>query len=102
MKNYFFDPVEYAPVAPDFSMNDDTFLFNQGPTKGLGKVRFHDYRPVFESFKDLPNVATFIKQVEILKEMLEKAGPDKAQDMDPSWSLPLGEMFAIVVYGQLI
>jgi acyl-CoA dehydrogenase len=34
--------------------------------------------------------------------MLEKAGPDKAQDMDPSWSLPLGEMFSIVVYGQLI
>ena len=34
--------------------------------------------------------------------MLEKAGPDKAQDMDPSWSLPVGEMFSIVVYGQLI
>ena len=102
MKNYFFDPTEYAPVAPDFSLNDDLFLFNQGPTKGLGKVRFHDYRPVFESFKDLPNVATFIEQVAIFKEMLEKAGPDKVQDMDPSWSLPLGEMFSIVVYGQLI
>ena len=34
--------------------------------------------------------------------MIEKAGPDKAQDMDPSWSLPIGEMFSIVVYGQLI
>jgi acyl-CoA dehydrogenase len=34
--------------------------------------------------------------------MLEKAGPDKAQDMDPSFSLPVGEMFSIVVYGQLI
>ena len=102
MKNYFFDPTEYAPVAPDFSLNDDLFLFNQGPTKGLGKVRFHDYRPVFESFKDLPNVATFIEQVAIFKEMLEKAGPDKVQDMDPSWSLPVGEMFSIVVYGQLI
>jgi len=34
--------------------------------------------------------------------MLDEAGPDKAQDMDPSWSLPLGEMFSIVVYGQLI
>ena len=27
---------------------------------------------------------------------------DKAQDMDPSWSLPVCEMFSIVVYGQLI
>jgi len=102
MKNYFFDPVEYSPVTPDLSPNDDTFLFSQGPTKGLGKVRFHDYRSVFESFKDLPNVATFIEQTNIFKEFLEKAGPDKIQDLDPSWSLPLGEMFSIVVYGQLI
>jgi acyl-CoA dehydrogenase len=102
MKNYFFTPAEYAPVAPDFSLNDDSFLFNQGPTKGLGKVQFHDYKPVFEANKGLPNVATFIKQIEIFKEMLEKAGPDKAQDMDPIFSLPLGEMFSIVVYGQLI
>jgi acyl-CoA dehydrogenase len=34
--------------------------------------------------------------------LLEKAGPDKSQDLDPSFSLPLGEMFSIVVYGQLI
>jgi acyl-CoA dehydrogenase len=102
MKNYFFTPAEYAPVAPDFSLKDDSFLFNQGPTKGLGKVQFHDYKPVFEANKGLPNVATFIKQIEIFKEMLEKAGPDKVQDMDPTFSLPLGEMFSIVVYGQLI
>jgi len=102
MKNYFFSPAEYKPVAPDFSNKDDMFLFNQGPTKGLGKVQFHDYKPVFEANKDLPNVATFIKQIVIFKEMLEKSGPDKVQDMDPTFSLPLGEMFSIVVYGQLI
>ncbi len=102
MKNYFFNPKDYAPVGPEFAQRDDLFLFNQGPTKGLGSVQFHDYKPVFESFKNLPNVATFIKQVEIFKELLEKAGPDKMQDMDPSFSLPLGEMFSIVVYGQLI
>jgi len=43
-----------------------------------------------------------MQQTEIFKELLEKAGPDKTQDMDPSWSLPVGEMFSIVVYGQLI
>jgi acyl-CoA dehydrogenase len=102
MRNYFFNPAEYPPVAPDLSDKDDLFLFNQGPTKGLGKVQFHDYKPVFEANKGLPNVATFIKQIDIFREMLEKAGPDEAQDMDPSWSLPLGEMFSIVVYGQLI
>jgi acyl-CoA dehydrogenase len=43
-----------------------------------------------------------MKQMNLFKELLEKAGPDKAQDMDSSFSLPLGEMFSIVVYGQLI
>jgi acyl-CoA dehydrogenase len=102
MKNYFFNPASYAPVAPEFSLKDDLFLFNQGPTKGLGSVQFHDYKPVFEASKQLPNVAIFIKQINLFKELLEKAAPDKAQDMDPSWSLPVGEMFSIVVYGQLI
>jgi acyl-CoA dehydrogenase len=102
MKNYFFSPTQYAPVAPEFSLKDDLFLFNQGPTKGLGAVQFHDYKPVFEANKQLPNVAIFIQQINLFKELLEKAGPDKAQDMDPSWSLPVGEMFSIVVYGQLI
>jgi acyl-CoA dehydrogenase len=102
MNNYFFNPVEYTPSEPDFSLNDDMFLFNQGPTKGLGSIQFHDYKPIFDANKDLPNVATFISQIEIFKEMLEKAGPEKMQDMDPSFSLPLGEMFSIVVYGQLI
>lgn len=102
MKNYFFNPKEYAPVAPDFSTKDDMFLFNQGPTKGLGSVQFHDYKPVFAANSKLPNVAIFIKQMNIFRELLEKAGPDQAQDMDPSFSLPLGEMFSIVVYGQLI
>jgi acyl-CoA dehydrogenase len=102
MRNYFFNPAEYPPVAPDLSEKDDLFLFNQGPTKGLGKIQFHDYKPVFEANKGLPNVAAFMKQIAIFREMLERAGPDEAQDMDPSWSLPLGEMFSIVVYGQLI
>jgi acyl-CoA dehydrogenase len=102
MKNYFFNPAAYPVVEPDFSTKDDLFLFNQGPTKGLGKVQFHDYKSTFDAYKALPNVAAFIRQIEIFKEMLEKAGPDAAQDMDPSFSLPLGEMFSIVVYGQLI
>jgi len=102
MQNYFFNPAEYAPVAPDVCAKDDLFLFCQGPTKGLGAVRFHDYTPTFAANAHLPNVAAFIRQIALFKEMLEKAGPDKQQDLDPSFSLPLGEMFSIVVYGQLI
>ncbi len=102
MKNYFFNPAVYAPVAPEFALRDDLFLFNQGPARGLGSIQFHDYRPVFERNKHLPNVGIFIRQIDLLRGLLEKAGPDKAQDMNPLFSLPLGEMFSIVVYGQLI
>ena len=102
IRNYFFNPGRFPEIPRVSEPRDDTFLFNQGPTKGLGKVQFHDYKPVFEANKGLPNVATFIQQIEIFKEMLEKAGPDNVQDMDPTFSLPVGEMFSIVVYGQLI
>jgi acyl-CoA dehydrogenase len=102
MPNYFFNPMDYTPVPPEFSTRDDLFLFRQGPAKGLGKVRFHDYRPVFETFAHLPNVATFIRQIDQFKALLTQAAPDQKQDQDPSFALPLGEMFSIVVYGQLI
>jgi len=102
MKNYFFNPKAYDKVMPDLAPKDDLFIFNQGPTKGLGNVQFHDYRPVFKAFAHLPNVGIFMKQIEYFKELLEKAGPDNAQDADSSFSLPLGEMFFVVVYGQLI
>ncbi len=102
MKSYFFNPKAYDKVMPDLAPKDDLFIFNQGPTKGLGSVQFHDYRPVFQAFAQLPNVGIFMKQIEYFKELLEKAGPDKAQDADSSFSLPLGEMFSVVVYGQLI
>jgi acyl-CoA dehydrogenase len=102
MKNYFFNPKAYEKVMPDLTPHDDLFIFNQGPTKGLGTVQFHDYRPVFQAFAHLPNVGIFMKQIEHFRELLEKAGPDKAQDVDSSFSLPLGEMFSVVVYGQLI
>ena len=44
MGNYFFKPGEFPVIEQrDEPVNDD-FLFDQGPTKGLGKIRFHDYR----------------------------------------------------------
>lgn len=102
IENYFFNPEEYPEVKPVLDGRDDNYLFHQGPARGLGKVQFHDYRPIFEAFKDLPNVGRFIQQLNIFREMLMKASPDKAQAADSSFSLPVGEMFSIVVYGQLI
>ena len=101
MANYFFKPGEYndPPVRSDGA--DDAFLFNQGPTKGLGKTRFHDYRRIYGEF-DLPNVKVFRKQIRLLKLLLAAGRPNKEQVKDFDFLLNLGELFTLVVYGQLI
>jgi len=101
MPNYFFNPSEY-PVLPrqDQPRNDD-FLFDQGPTRGLSKITFHDYNEIYKGF-DLPNIDIFKEQIAIFKEFLAMATPDEGQRKDIDFLLTLGEMFALVVYGQLI
>ena len=56
IENYFFNPKQYPDVEPVLDDRDDNYLFRQGPARGLGKVQFHDYYPVFKEFKTLTNV----------------------------------------------
>src|SRR5210317_251357 len=42
MASYFFKSAEFPGVGRQDQAADDVFLFNQGPARGLGKVRFHD------------------------------------------------------------
>ena len=101
MPNYFFAPGNYAPVPRRDDATNDSFLFDQGATSGLGKIRFHDYAPAFASF-DLPNVKLFCEQISVLKELLATATPDDAQRKDLDFLMTLGEMFTLVVYAQLV
>jgi acyl-CoA dehydrogenase len=101
MANYFFFPQEYAEVSRQDAPRDDDFLFHQGPARGLSRIQFHDYRPVFNRF-DLPNVRIFSEQVEVFKTMLAQATPSPDQVKDTDFLLTLGEAFTQVVYGQLI
>ena len=101
MANYFFQPTELPEVPRRDDPRNDDFLFDQGPTRGLGGIRFHDYTPVFARF-DLPNVNVFREQVEAFKEMLASATPDEAQNRDTDFLLAVGEIFTLVVYGQLL
>lgn len=101
MKNYFFSPAEVPVVGTRNHPANDDFLFDQGPTKGLGQVQFGEYAEVFDGF-DLPNVSVFAEQTDVLKTMLATATPSEAQLRDTDWLLALGEMFTLVVYGQLI
>jgi len=101
MQNYFFNPADY-PVIPrrDDARNDD-FLFDQGETKGLGKIRFHDYRIAYGGCS-LPNVQIFKEQTALFRDFLLKATPDATQQKDIDFLLTVGEIFSLVVYGQLI
>ncbi|MEJ2209335.1 MAG: acyl-CoA dehydrogenase [Anaerolineae bacterium] len=101
MANYFFQPAEYEPVGQRDEPVDDEFLFNQGPARGLGKIRFHDFRPILARH-DLPNVRLFREQIEVFQALLARATPDEAQQRDVDFLLALGEIFSLVVYGQLI
>ena len=101
MPNFFFDPMDYPPVEQQNHDGNDDFLFHQGSTKGLSQIQFHDYRKAFEGC-DLPNVKIFYEQTEAFRAMIADAppGPDQMKDVD--FLLAMGEMFALVVYSQLL
>lgn len=101
MANYFFNPQSYPEITMRDEVANDGFLFQQGPTRGLGGVTFHDYQVAYDGF-DLPNVRLFKEQIDHYKNLLTTATPDEAQQKDTDFLLALGEIFASIVYGQLI
>ena len=101
MNNFFFNPAEFLEIAKRNGLENDDFLFNQGPTKGLGKIQFHDFNIAYGSV-DIPNVTLFRNQIEAFQEFLMKATPTADQAKDLDFLLTLGELFTMVPYGQLI
>lgn len=99
--NYFFPDPDLQPVGQRADGVNDDFLFDQGPTRGLSKIRFHDYRAVFERF-DLPNVAVFCEQADGFKAMFMAEPPSEDQTRDTDWLMAVGEIFTLVVYSQLV
>lgn len=102
LPNYLLAPSTLPAVPRCRDDADDAFLFHQGPARGLGKVRFADWRTPYDAFADLPNVAVFREQAEGLVDLVTNAGPDADQAKDLDMLLALGELFTLVVYGQLI
>jgi len=99
--NYFFNPKEYQEVGRQSHAANDDFLFAQGPARGLGKIQFHDYNVVYNRF-DLPNVNVLKKQIAVFRELLVNAPPTETQRQDIDFLLTIGELFTLVVYGQLV
>ena len=102
MANYLFNPGDYEPVPVRRDAADDGFLFRQGPAKGLGAIQFADWRAVYGEAAHVPNVARFAEQAEGLVTLLTSAPPNERQQKELGFLLTLGELFTLVVYGQLI
>ncbi|MEU8900759.1 acyl-CoA dehydrogenase [Nocardia sp. NPDC048505] len=90
----------WVPTRRDAA--DDEFLFRQGPSSGLGRIRFRDWRPVFEKFAHVPNVAVFTEQARAFQALLAAAAPTAAQQRDVDFLFALGELFTALPYAQLV
>ncbi|MDT4938760.1 MAG: acyl-CoA dehydrogenase [Pseudonocardiales bacterium] len=102
MPAYLFMSEDLPPVPTRTDAADDEFLWRQGPARGLGKVRFHDWRAAYARSASVPNVARFTEQAEALARLLTTAPPEGDQIADMDLQIALGELFTLVVYGQLI
>jgi acyl-CoA dehydrogenase len=91
--------------APDQRRDaaDDAFLFAQGPTRGLSRITFPDWRPVFDTFAAVPNVARFREQADALVAMIGDAAltPDQ-MTADLDFQQSMAQLFTLIPYAQLI
>ena len=102
MPNYMLNPKDYPEIPTRNDAADDVFFWNQGPTRGAGKVQFADWTPVYEKHASIPNVARFYEQAQAFKQLLVTAAPDAEQQKDLDFLLNVGHLFSLIVYGQLI
>ncbi|MCW2688181.1 MAG: acyl-CoA dehydrogenase, partial [Mycobacterium sp.] len=100
--NYMFSTKDYPEIPTRNDPADDVFFWNQGPTRGAGKVQFADWTPVYEKHMSIPNVAMFYEQAQAFKTLLTSAAPDAEQQKDLDFLLNVGHLFSLIVYGQLI
>jgi acyl-CoA dehydrogenase len=94
-------PLDAPPQRRDPA--DDAFLFDQGPTRGLQKITFPDWRPIFDTFSGVPNVARFREQADALVAMIGDAAltPDQ-MTADLDFQQSMAQLFTLIPYAQLI
>jgi acyl-CoA dehydrogenase len=103
LPNFFFNPKEYPEIPRLNGPENDDYLFQQGTTRGYGKIQFHDYNIAYNSV-DLPNINVFKEQIKTFADWLMISGMELKDQMmnDFDFLLGVGEMFTLVAYGQLI
>jgi hypothetical protein len=95
------EPLQAPPKRDD--PGDDAFLFAQGPTRGLSKIAFPDWRPIFDAFAELPNVALFRNQADAMIKLVRTASLTQDQLTDDlDFQQCLAQLFTLIPYGQLV
>lgn len=102
MPNYMLNPKEYPSTPTRNDAADDVFFWNQGPTRGAGKVQFADWTTIYDDHTRIPNVLRFYEQAQAFRQLLLTAAPDADQLKDLDFLLNVGHLFSLIVYGQLI
>jgi acyl-CoA dehydrogenase len=103
LPNYFFNPAPYQEIPKMNGAQNDDFLFQQGRTRGYGKIQFHDFNIAYNSV-DLPNIRVFKEQIKAYQDFIMISGMELGEQMknDFDFLLAVGEIFTLVAYGQLI
>ncbi len=103
LPQYLFGSAELSAPPVRKEAADDAFLFDQGPTRGLGKIAFPNWRPLFDAFARVPNVAVFRQQADALVALLQEA-PLTPEQMgaDLDFQQSLSQLFTLIPYAQLI
>jgi acyl-CoA dehydrogenase len=95
------DDLEAPPARGDDG--DDEFLFAQGPTRGLSKITFPDWRRAFDDFTSVPNVALFREQADAFLALIADVSLTPEQmSTDLDFQQSLSQLFTYLPYGQLI
>ena len=103
LPNYMFGTEALDAPAPRRDDADDAFLFAQGPTRGLSRIAFPDWRPVFDRFAELSNVSRFREQAEALVDLVSNVTLTTEQmTTDLDFQQSLSQLFTLLPYGQLI
>ncbi len=102
LANWLLRPASCPEVGRRTEPAHDAFLFAQGPASGLGKIRFHDFVPAFETYAHVPNVALFHEQLGTFRELVAAAAPTDEQAKDVDLLLAVGDLFALAVYAHLV
>lgn len=100
IRNYFLGGADYPEIGIVDEMKDDSNVLRQ-TAGGLAKVKFPDYKKPYEGV-NLGNVKIFFEIVELFKKIMTDAAPDEAAMKNMDYMMGYGDIFAMVVYAQLV